>query len=108
MRFIPSSQYRLYVPYAPAVVFYHNISESVHKLVFGASCVPAAMFLRQTLFPPHDRLAVILSVPVVSAPVLAVTCECRVVPCMCALYDVTLSFLRAGDVPLLASDLFFF
>jgi hypothetical protein len=47
---------------------------------------------------PHDRWPVILAVPVVSAPALAIIYEYCVVTCTCALSDVTFSFLRAGDV----------
>jgi len=58
--------------------------------------VPAAVVLHQTIFP-HGRWPVILAVPVISAPVLAIIYEYCVVTCTCALSDVTFSFLRAGD-----------
>jgi len=82
------------------VVFYHNISESVHKLILLRSVRFACR--RQCSYDkpysPHDRWPAILSVPVVSAPVLAIMYECCVVTCTCALYDVTFSSVRAGDV----------
>ena len=91
-------------------MFYHNISESVHKLIQLRSVRVACRRQWSYTKPyfPHPSWPVILAVPIVSAPVLALMYEYCVVTCSCALSDVTFSFLTAGDINIHSSYVILF